>query len=143
MSLSVYIKYDLKQKKRHKKSLVYFRFFSWLMELIVDDQKDRSGEVSNAMNLLSLIKEMVYFLYWGLILFVSPPFFLFLHLLPLFNCYPSMNTLIFFYACKQKKKVGLCFFYIGVWVHVPHDRWWDYWYDILSHHKKYRCRSNT
>jgi len=75
------------------------------MGLIDDDQKDRPGEVSNAMNLLLLIKEMVYFLYWGLMLFASPPFFFLIsHLLLLFNCYPSMSTLIHFYSRKQEKK---------------------------------------
>jgi hypothetical protein len=45
------------------------------MGLIDDDQKERLGEVSNAINLLLSIKEMGYFLYWGLMLFASPPFF--------------------------------------------------------------------
>src|SRR4051812_38193382 len=56
------------------------------------------------MKLLLWIKGMVYFLYWELMLFASPPFFLVSHLFLLFNCYPSVNTLIFFIAESNKKE---------------------------------------
>jgi len=146
MSMSGYIKDDLKKKKMDKKITSILPFFlahgtnRWwsesvkCTELIIVDQRN---------GLLPLLGiDAVCF---------SSFFFLVSHLLLLFNCYPSLGTLIFFIAGRRIKKkcrtlsslISIDFFIIDLCAHVPHYRWWDYWYYILLLDKKYRCRSNT